>query len=281
MSKHLGEPIIPEQLNAKAKPLHALCAMKRSDVAEAVRKDRNKSPPKDSAGRDPSRPTVTGFDGESTHRATLIRTKPRSKLSMFKFASSSRCTRTLPREIQCEIDITGYTSGGKSDLRPIVELEFDICLSTETQARYSAKCLSKIWQRQKSAGYVPVNAAMWASFMAECMWAATSLSDKEETRQRLVMYHQFYKTPTLVGAVQARLTYLNTKEEPEFCGTISEILRQRVQHANLGQHQTIDEPTGRPLRAPVHVFSDSVLELRWRIFCWKTTHPQGRHGTCS
>ena len=95
---------------------------------------------------------------------------------------------------------------------------------------------------------------MWASFVAECMWAATWLSDKEETRQRLVMYHQFFQTQTLTGAVQARLTYLNTKEELEFCGTISEILRQRVQHANLSQHQAIDVPTGRPLRTPVHVF---------------------------
>ena len=72
MSKHLGETIIPEQLNAKAKPLRALCAMQRSDVAEAMRKDRNKSPPEDSAGRDPSRPTVTGFDGESTYREKNI-----------------------------------------------------------------------------------------------------------------------------------------------------------------------------------------------------------------
>ena len=81
--------------------------------------------------------------------------------------------------------------------------------------------------------------SMRESFMAECIWATTWLSDKEETRQRLAMYHPFYKTQTLIGAVQTRLTCLNTKEEPEFCGTISEILRQRVQHANLGQHQAI------------------------------------------
>ena len=179
MSKRFGASIIPGPVSVKSELVHASFAMKRSE--------------------DPTR------CGQSNpHRRKI-------KSSKIHRVQVRRSLRALLGVIWCDLETqsNAETCYEQSNYESLSNWEPNNDSERKLKRNILQHVMSKFDRYIDRLEVCPVNAAIWTSFMADCMWAAIWLSEKEETHRRVAMNHQLSKTQTLIEAVQARLRDLD------------------------------------------------------------------------